>query len=53
MTQENIYIMRIDCLNNKYKNVSVNGENNLRAKWKAPNEDKLINEVIAESCKNV
>ena len=51
--EENIYIMRINCLTNKYKDISVNGKNNLYTKWKAPNGDKLLNDVISNSCKNV
>ena len=51
--EESIYRMEINCLTNKYKDVSVNGKNNLSAKWEAPNGDKLINDVIIESCKNV
>ena len=31
--EEKIYIMRINCLTNKYKDISVNGKSNLRAKW--------------------
>tara|TARA_B100001250_G_C19626566_1_gene711809 strand:+ start:122 stop:526 length:405 start_codon:yes stop_codon:yes gene_type:complete len=53
LTEENIYIMEINCLTNKYKDISVNGKDNLSAKWEDPNEDKLINDVIKESCKNV
>ena len=51
--EENIYTMKINCLNNQYKDVSVNGKDNLNAKWKAPNGDKLIIDVISASCKNV
>ena len=50
---ENIYVMRINCLTNKYKDISVNGKNNSSAKWQGPNGDKLINDVISDSCKNV
>ena len=51
--EENIYTMEINCITNKYKDISANGNNNLIAKWEAPNGDKLINDVITESCKNV
>ena len=51
--EENIYIMRINCLTNKFKDISVNGKTNLSAKWEDPNGDKLINDVISDSCKNV
>ena len=39
--EENIYTMEINCINNKYKDISVNGKINLSAKWEAPNGDKL------------
>ena len=51
--EENIYTMKIDCLNNKYMDISVNGEKNIKAKWEDPYGDKLINDVITESCENV
>ena len=51
--KENTYTMEIDCINNKYKDISVNGKINLSAKWEAPNGDKLINDLISESCQNV
>ena len=51
--EENIYIMTINCLTNKYKDISVNGKTILNAKWDEPNGDKLINDVILYSCKNV
>ena len=51
--EDNIYIMRINCISNEFKDISVNGKNNLSAKWEASNKDKLIDDVIYESCKNV
>jgi len=51
--EENIYTMRINCLTHKFKDISVNGKKNLRTKWEGPNGDKLINDVISDSCKNV
>ena len=51
--EDNIYTMRINCLTHKFKDISVNGKNNLKAKWEELNGDKLINDVISESCKNV
>ena len=44
--------MRINCTSNRYKDISVNGKNILSAKWLGPNEDKLIIDVISETCKN-
>ena len=51
--EENIYIMKINCMTNKFKDISVNGKKNLSAKWEDPNGDKLLDDVISESCKNV
>ena len=51
--EENIYVMNINCLTNKFKDISVNGNNNFFAKWQDPNGDKLIVDVISGSCKNV
>ena len=51
--EENIYTMKINCLTNKFKDISVNGEDFLKAKWEDPNGDKLINDVISDSCNNV
>ena len=51
--EENIYIMEINCMTNKFKDISVNGKKNLSAKWEDPNGDKLLEDVISDSCKNV
>ena len=51
--EENIYIMRINCMTNKFKDISVNGKKNLSAKWEDPNGDKLLDDVISDSCENV
>jgi len=51
--EENIYTMEINCINKKYKDISVNGKINLSAKLEDPNGDKLINDLISESCQNV
>ena len=51
--EENIYEMKINCLTNKFKDISVNGKKNLNAKWEASNGDKLLDDVILDSCKNV
>ena len=51
--EENIYIMNINCLTNEFKDISVNGEKNLIAKWQGPNGDKLLDDLISDSCKNV
>ena len=51
--EENIYIMKINCLTNKFKDISVNGKKKLSAKWEDPNGDKLLDDVISDSCENV
>ena len=51
--EENIYIMKINCMTNKFKDISVNGKKNLSAKWEDPNGDKLLEDVISDSCENV
>ena len=51
--ENNIYVMRINCITNKFKDVSVNGKKKLTAKWEDPNGDKLLDDVISDSCKNV
>ena len=51
--EENIYIMNINCLTNKFKDISVNGKKNLTAKWEDPNGDKLLEDLISDSCENV
>jgi len=51
--EENIYVMKINCLTNKYKDISVNGKKNISSKWEDPKRDKLINDVISYGCKNV
>ena len=52
-TEENIYTMRINCITNKFKDISVNGKKNLTAKCEDPNGDKLLDDVISDSCENV
>ena len=51
--EENIYAMKINCLTNKFKDIAVNGKKNLNAKWEVSNGDKLLDDVILDSCKNV
>ncbi|AAZ57682.1 conserved hypothetical protein [Prochlorococcus marinus str. NATL2A] len=51
--EENIYIMKINCMTNKFKDISVNGKKNLYPKWEDPNGDKLLDDVISDSCENV
>ena len=51
--EENIYTMEINCMTNNFKDISVNGKKNLTAKWEDPNGDKLLHDVISDSCENV
>ena len=50
--EENIYLMKINCVTREFKDISVNGKKNLTAKWESPNGDKLLDDVILNSCKN-
>ena len=50
---ENIYAMKINCLTNEFKDISVNGKKNLAARWEDPNGDKLLDDLISDSCENV
>ena len=44
--------MEINCLTNEFKDISVNGKKNLTAKWEGTNGDKLLEDVILDSCEN-
>ena len=48
---EDLYVMMIDCIGNKYKDISTNGRKNKRSEWEHSNGDILINEVISDGCK--
>tara|TARA_Y100001968_G_C19384200_1_gene731932 strand:- start:966 stop:1370 length:405 start_codon:yes stop_codon:yes gene_type:complete len=52
-SEENIYIMKINCLTSQFKDISINGKKISSAKWEAPNEDKLLNDMIFYSCETV
>tara|TARA_Y100001978_G_C23445921_1_gene315332 strand:+ start:94 stop:489 length:396 start_codon:yes stop_codon:yes gene_type:complete len=45
-----LYVMRINCNNNQFKDTSINGIPNINAKWKTANNDELIDIVIKKSC---
>jgi len=51
--ETNLYVMRINCDNRKYKDVSVNGIPSFKAKWKSSNDDELIDVVIDKSCNEI
>ena len=50
--EDNVYVMKINCKTNKFKDISVNGKNKLSAKWEEPKGDKLLDDVISYSCNN-
>ena len=45
-----LYVMRINCISNQFKDTSINGIPNINAKWKTANNDELIDIVIKKSC---
>ena len=45
-----LYVMRINCETKKFKDTSINGIPNLKAKWISSNNDELIDLVINKSC---
>ena len=45
-----LYVMRINCETKEFKDTSINGIPNLRAKWTSSNNDELIDVVINKSC---
>ena len=51
--EENIYLMKIDCLTNSYKDIATNGSVNIDPKWQDTKGDTLINEVILDSCQSI
>lgn len=51
--QTNLYVMRINCDNKEYKDISVNGIPSFKAKWKTSNDDELIDVVIDKSCNEI
>ena len=47
-----LYLMRINCGDKKFKDISINGIPQFRSKWKTSNNDELIDVVIEKSCSN-
>ena len=45
-----LYVMELDCGQDLYRDVSVNGIPRFRAQWQAAADDSLITAVIQESC---
>ena len=51
--ETNLYVMKINCDNKEYKDISVNGIPTFKAKWKTSNHDELIDVVIDKSCSEI
>ena len=51
--ETNLYVMKINCDNREYKDISVNGIPSFKAKWKTSNDDELIDIVIDKSCNEI
>ena len=51
--ETNLYVMKINCDNREYKDISVNGIPSFKAKWETSNGDELIDVVIDKSCSEV
>ena len=45
-----LYVMRINCDEKKFKDISINGIPQFNSKWQASNNDELIDVVIENSC---
>ena len=45
-----LYVMKINCNNEKFKDISINGIPQFNSKWKVSNNDELIDIVIEKSC---
>ena len=51
--ETNLYVMRINCDNREYKDISVNGIPSFKPKWKTSSDDELIDVVIDKSCSEI
>ena len=51
--ETNLYLIRINCDNREFKDISVNGIPSFKAKWKTSNDDELIDVVIDKSCSGI
>ena len=48
-----LFVMRINCTENKFKDISINGIPQLNSKWQTSNNDELIDVVIKKGCSEV
>tara|TARA_Y100001978_G_C23431239_1_gene308463 strand:+ start:110 stop:499 length:390 start_codon:yes stop_codon:yes gene_type:complete len=46
-----LYVMKINCNSNQFKDTSINGFPALNSKWQDANNDELIEVVIEKACK--
>ena len=44
------FVMDIDCSRELFKDVYINGFQNLRASWKSSKEDQLVESVVNQAC---
>ena len=51
--ETNLYVMRINCDNREYKDISANGIPSFKPKWKTSSDDELIDVVIDKSCSEI
>ena len=51
--ETNLYVMRINCDNREFKDISVNGIPSFKPKWKTSSDDELIDVVIDKSCSEI
>ena len=46
-----LYVMRINCISNQFKDTSIDGIPTFNSKWQDSNNDELIEVVIEKACK--
>ena len=51
--QLSLYVMRINCYEKKFKDISINGIPQFNAKWQTSNNDELIDVVFEKSCSEI
>ena len=51
--ETNLYVMRINCDNREFKDISINGIPSFKSKWQSSNNDELIDVVIDKSCSEI
>jgi len=51
--QLSLYVMKIDCIDKKFKDTSINGIRQFNSKWQTSNNDELIDVVIEKSCSTI